>query len=317
MAEKPPKKEKVKKEKKPKEPSFSEAKNQEAPLEKVKGEETPETKAPPVIVKPPKKENIDDFPETKAIAVVKEFSKPLVTAKDAQVAFVQYQELMTSLMKESDIVEIQGKKKIKKTGLNKIARFFGVSVEIVRSKREDTVGPQGGRSFTWYVWVKAWLPNGQSRVDGAACSSTERRFAHLENDVMTTAITRASKRAIENLVGMGELELIEDEDSEEKGVGSPPPPLHQEAQQVQQEMPSFDPDEEITPKEKTVLKIAMVRAELIPPGASDIDINNVTFVIGGIEKSLLKFTRGDAKYVMDSMKEHGKAGLLNLLKEEK
>lgn len=109
-------------------------------------------------------------------------------------------------------MEIQGKKKAKRTGINKIARFFGVSVEVIRTKREDFVGPQGGRNFTWYVWAKAWLPNGQSRVDGAACASNERRFAHLENDVLTTAITRATKRAVENLVGMGELELMEDEE---------------------------------------------------------------------------------------------------------
>lgn len=154
------------------------------------------------------------LPETKTMVPVKEFAKPLVTADEATKAFQQYQELITALVKQSDIVEIQGKQVIKKTGINKIARFFGVSTEIIRHHKEDKVGPQGGKAFIWYVWVKAWLPSGQSRVDGAACSSNERRFAHLEHDVLSMAITRATKRAIENLVGMGEYESAEDIDSQ-------------------------------------------------------------------------------------------------------
>ena len=150
------------------------------------------------------------LPENKEIIAVKEFAKPLITAEEATKAFSQYQKLMSALMKESDVVEIQGKKKIKKTGINKIARFFGVSVEIIRHHKEEIIGPQGGKHFIWYIWTRAMLPTGQSRVEGAACSSNERRFAHLENDVLTTAITRSSKRAIENLVGMGEYELMEE-----------------------------------------------------------------------------------------------------------
>jgi len=166
---------------------------------------------PPKVVEAKVIEEKELLPENKEIIVVKEFAKPLITAEEATRAFSQYQELMSALMKESDIVEIQEKKKIKKTGINKIARFFGVSVEIIRHHKEEIIGPQGGKHFVWYVWTRATLPTGQSRVEGAACSSNERRFAHLENDVLTTAITRSSKRAIENLVGMGEYESFEDE----------------------------------------------------------------------------------------------------------
>ena len=191
-----------------KQTSFSEEKNKEGPVEIEEAK----------IIDEPKQERKsteEEMPESKSVVKVMEFSKPLITAKDASLAFQGYQDLILTLMKESDVVEIQGKKKVKKTGINKIARFFGVSVEIIKTKREESVGPQGGKNFTWYVWCKAILPNGQFRVDGAACSSNERRFAHLENDVMATAITRASKRAIENLVGMGELELMETDDVDE------------------------------------------------------------------------------------------------------
>jgi len=165
---------------------------------------------PPKIVEAKVIEEKELLPENKEIIAVKEFAKPLITAEEATKAFSQYQKLMSALMKESDVVEIQGKKKIKKTGINKIARFFGVSVEIIRHHKEEIIGPQGGKHFIWYIWTRAMLPTGQSRVEGAACSSNERRFAHLENDVLTTAITRSSKRAIENLVGMGEYELMEE-----------------------------------------------------------------------------------------------------------
>lgn len=184
---------------KTKKESFSKKKNGEKPMKII--EETPEGK----II-----EKDELLPETTTMVPVKEFAKPLVTAKEATQAFQQYQELISALIKQSDIVEIQEKQVIKKTGINKIARFFGVSTEIIRHHKEDKVGPQGGKAFIWYVWVKAWLPSGQSRVDGAACSSNERRFAHLEHDVLTMAITRATKRAIENLVGMGEYESAED-----------------------------------------------------------------------------------------------------------
>jgi hypothetical protein len=177
----------------------------------------------------PKMKVIDEnelLPETKEIIPIKEFAKPLATVDEAKQAFKQYQELMSALMKESDIVEIQGKKRIKKTGINKVARFFGVSCEIIRQRREESIGPQGGKNFTWYVWTKCWLPNRQSRVDGGACSSNERRFTHLEHDVLSVAITRSSKRCIENLCGMGEYELIENE--EENSEAPEPTPTKPE-----------------------------------------------------------------------------------------
>lgn len=173
----------------PKKQSFSEIKNKES-LKVIEDSEL--------------------LPETTSIIPIKEFAKPLVTVEEAQRAFQQYQGLMGALMKESDIVEIQGKKKIKKTGINKIARFFGVSCEIIRTHKENNIGPQGGRNFTWYIWTKCWLPNGQSRVEGGACSSNERRFAHLEHDTLSLAITRSSKRCIENLCGMGEYEMFDE-----------------------------------------------------------------------------------------------------------
>jgi len=178
--------------------AFSTKKNEEKPVE---------------VVDPKPEEEINKkelMPETKTMVPVKEFAKPLVSVDEAREAFNRYQGLMNALMKEGDLVEIQGKKKIKKSGMNKVSKFFGISCEIIRIYKENVVGPQGGRGFVWRVWAKAMAPNGQFRVAGAACSSSERRFAHLEHDVYATAETRAKKRAIEELAGMGEYELAEE-----------------------------------------------------------------------------------------------------------
>lgn len=222
---------------------YSQKKNGEKPMKVI--EETPGGK----II-----EKDELLPETTTMVPVKEFAKPLITAKEATQSFQQYQELINALIKQSDIVEIQGKQVIKKTGINKIARFFGVSTEIIRHHKEDKVGPKGGRAFIWYVWVKAWLPSGQSRVDGAACSSNERRFAHLEHDVLSMAITRATKRAIENLVGMGEYEAAED-------IEKQPPATSRKAtakatakapekEPSKEEKPSWAVDDKENPEEK-------------------------------------------------------------------
>ena len=160
------------------------------------------------------------FPQSTQIVPVKEFDKPLISIEDAISSFEQYQGLITALMKTSDIIEVNGVKKAKKSGINKIARFFGYSCEIIRAYKEEVVGPQGGKSFIWRVWAKAIAPTGRFRVAGAACDSLERRFAHINHDVMATAETRAKKRAIEELAGMGELELA-DEDNTSYGGETP------------------------------------------------------------------------------------------------
>jgi hypothetical protein len=151
------------------------------------------------------------FPQTRYIQPIKEFDKPLVNVEEALDAWRQYQDLINALIKTNDIVVVNNVPKARKSGINKIARFFGYSVEIIRAYKEDL--PDGG--FVWRVWAKAIAPNGRFRVAGAACSSKERRFAHLEHDVLATAETRAKKRAIEELAGMGELELLEEENGNE------------------------------------------------------------------------------------------------------
>jgi hypothetical protein len=169
--------------------------------------------APEVIVQKPQaitRTQESDIPYSREIVPVTTFFAPLVSVEDASRAFEHYQALISALMKQSDVVLIQGRQVAKKSGINKLARFFGISVEVIKEKQEMYPGPKGGTVFIAKTWAKAIAPNGQFRVAGAACSSSERRFNHVYSDVMGTSETRAKKRAIEELIGMGSLELMGD-----------------------------------------------------------------------------------------------------------
>jgi len=169
-------------------PSFSEEQNSRKPAKVIREEE---------------------LPQSTAIVQVKEFSRPIVTVEQAQQGFREYQALINALVTEKDIVDIKGRKVAKKSGINKLARFFGVSVEIIKEKQE-TFNASGKVILVAKVWARAILPNGQFRVAGAAASSSEKtNWAHMYNDVFTLAETRAKKRAIEEVVGFGELGEVE------------------------------------------------------------------------------------------------------------
>jgi hypothetical protein len=135
--------------------------------------------------------------------------RPIVKIDEALAAWNEYQELRTKLASEGDFVEIQKKQHPTKQFANKISRFFGLSVQIVKADKEMT-----DDGFTMHIWARATAPNGQYRDGDGHCSSGERNFTHLEHDVYATAVTRAKNRAILELVGFGEVskeEIIDDD----------------------------------------------------------------------------------------------------------
>ena len=139
--------------------------------------------------------------------------RPIVKVDEALEAWKEYQNLKTKLADKGDFVSIQGKQHPTKQFANKLSKFFGLSVEIVRAEKESGDAPD---VFTWHIWARATAPNGQFRDGDGHCSSRERKFSHLEHDVYATAVTRAKNRAILELAGFGEVsaEEIQDEDSD-------------------------------------------------------------------------------------------------------
>ena len=273
----------------------------------------------------------EELPETKQMVKIEKMDMPLTTVEEAKAMWQQYQDLMNALMKESDIVEIQGRKIVKKSGVNKIARFFGYSVEILRTKRVEYSGPQGGKSFVWYSWVKAIAPNGRYRTDGAACSSAERRFAHPAHDILAQSLTRASSRAIQELAGVGELSLADEEDA---SSGNQTPPEANQSDNNSNFMGTGDPDTwkplfkvnkfskfvpsndkmEISEKAREWVKAAIKRA-----GAELGEQDEVLFILNNRadgqprSKTIEQLNKGDFYDISETIKRKGKEGLIKLI----
>jgi len=153
--------------------------------------------------------------ENQTTAIVPHMIRPIVEVEEALKAWKEYQSLKTKLSDKNDFVKIGNKEHPTKQFANKLAKFFGLSVEILKAEKEEN-----DRDFTWHIWSRAIAPNGQFRDGDGHCSSTERSFAHLEHDVYATATTRAKNRAILELAGFGEVSAEEMTDGGKSNVSA-------------------------------------------------------------------------------------------------
>ena len=126
-----------------------------------------------------------------------------------------YQKLCKGLLNETDYQEIIVKEKDengnyikvkrhfkKKSAWQKLSRAFNVDTEIVDRDIERT---KMGRVREAYYCVRATLPNGRSVESDALCSRSEKGKDKVsDHTIMSTAKTRATNRAIAELIGAGE-----------------------------------------------------------------------------------------------------------------
>jgi len=136
-------------------------------------------------------------------------------------SFASYQEMLPKLLAESDYQGTGGERFVKKSGWRKIARAFDLDVAVIpgmnRIERDES-----GQPIRAEVWMRATAPSGASFDADGYCSIDEARFGRaggrqkIENDLRTTATTRATNRAISGLVGMGAVS------AEEVDAGSGP-----------------------------------------------------------------------------------------------
>jgi len=154
---------------------------------------------------------------------------PAMDVKTATQGFKEFQKLKMELLTESDIVEIQGKPHVKKSGWNKLAVFFGVSTRTTKSEKLEN--PDG--SYEWRVTTEAYKKN----KDGVIIYSVERSalVSSLEkektegmknsprksHDVFASAETRAEGRTLAAFFGSGEVSAEEMEGMEHH---TQPPP---------------------------------------------------------------------------------------------
>ena len=127
-----------------------------------------------------------------------------------------YQELCKGILDETDYQKIIVKEKDengnyveverqfkKKTAWQKLSRAFNVDTRIVEKEFQRT---KTGRINEAYYCVRATLPNGRSVESYALCSRTEKGKSKVsDHTIMATAKTRATNRAISELIGAGEV----------------------------------------------------------------------------------------------------------------
>ncbi len=118
--------------------------------------------------------------------------------------FKLYEQLKQSLLVKSDLVTIRWKTFIKKSWYRKLATAFWISIDITTENKEEI-----DWWFVRHITAKAIAPNGRFSTCCASCSSKEKDFNKLENDVRATAQTRASNRAISDLIGAWEVSAEE------------------------------------------------------------------------------------------------------------
>lgn len=130
--------------------------------------------------------------------------KPIAPIDSIVEAYKEYSLLKTRLLSENDYQMIRGKKYIKKSWFRKLSTAFGISTQVMRENRLNLEW-----YFVYEITVRAIASNGRYAEACSSCASNERSFVHQENDTRATAQTRASNRAIADLIGSWEVSAEE------------------------------------------------------------------------------------------------------------
>ena len=113
-----------------------------------------------------------------------------------------YQKITELMLDETDYQQIQGRAFKKKSAWRKYARAFNITTEIID---KDIVKTDKGAVKEASFIVRATLPTGRYADGWGNCSRQEGNKAHPNHDIPATAMTRATNRAIADLIGAGEV----------------------------------------------------------------------------------------------------------------
>jgi hypothetical protein len=176
--------------------------------------------------------NLAVTPEASPLAI------PIVTPDEARRAMQLYLELCESVLTPDDYQEFEqwdsnSRKKVKKrfkkkSAVKKLQTFYNLTVEIVREVKDEL--PDNHYAFR--VTARATSPSGKYAESSAACTSLEERFdinrkpnevnkdfeyrkkkaaSRAYHDILATAQTRASNRAVMDCLGLGGGEVTAEE----------------------------------------------------------------------------------------------------------
>jgi len=154
-----------------------------------------------------------------------------VNVEAARAAMAAYQHLTAELLTAEDWIGRPGAPEsfVKRSGWSKIANFYSVTTEILERivERDDE-----GRPVRAYVLVRATAQNGRYADGDGGCATNEPRFRSssgrqkIEHDLPATAATRATNRAISNLVGFGAVSAEEVDTDVRAGANAEDPVPH-------------------------------------------------------------------------------------------
>ena len=125
-------------------------------------------------------------------------TSPKITAQEMTRNMKVYQELLGTLIEDSDKVNISGRKFLKKSGWLKLAVPFGISTTVIEESREDI-----GSGYACHFTVRAQA-DGRHVDEVGSCDTVTDRPGSPLHVVRTMAKTRATSRAIASLMGKSE-----------------------------------------------------------------------------------------------------------------
>lgn len=118
-----------------------------------------------------------------------------------------YQRLTRELLDETDYQTHRGRKYKTKSAWQKYARAFNINTQIID---KDIVKNDKGRVIEAEYTVRATLPNGRFVESDGSCDRRESGKGDMSNhSIKATAKTRATNRAISELIGAGDVSADE------------------------------------------------------------------------------------------------------------
>lgn len=146
---------------------------------------------------------------------------------DARDTMRVYQDICAAVLTPADVQKIGDREFVKRSGFQKLAVAYGLTTYIVSL---DVDRDQDGDPIRAHAIVRATHQSGRSAEGDGACDRAERgrrSSDKLEHDLRATATTRATNRAISNLVAFGTMSAEEvegDSAAVSHGSDAAPPP---------------------------------------------------------------------------------------------
>ena len=141
-------------------------------------------------------------PDNKCIISDKDLGNYRIKVDKAVQEWKMYQAITERIINNTDYMMIKGKRFKKKSAWRKYAKAFNISTEIIR---EDIIKSDKGLVKEATFVIRATLPDGRFADGWGNCSIYEKERAHRNHDIPATAATRATNRAISDIIGSGDV----------------------------------------------------------------------------------------------------------------